>query len=243
MVRSSATYKLENVQWRRPGIQELEISTLIKHGDPIPPLPEPKDYLAGYAGQMVERRVERQEIADKITWKFRRGLRLPDFVSPPPPGGNDGTFWTMDVALGQQPITSHPNLQAIMAAGGGVLKQGEVEWPRYLNEVKNPWYGTNSFLFPSVTVSKEEIRLGVSNTNGLSFTEVDEVGYSTSSLDTGAFPGASGGGGKGRKPWILESHTLSKVGNELRERKTWRHGGVLGWADQIYDKNWRAQKE
>lgn len=232
---NTTTYKLDSVQWRRPGVQEIEISALIKHGDPIPARPDPKDYLANAVAQLIERRVERQEIADKITWKFRRGERLPN--------PEDDTFWTMEVALGQQPLTSHPNLQAILAAGGGVLKDGEVEWPRYLNGKKNSWYGTNSFLFPSVTVSKERIRVGVSSGGGLSFAEVDEVGYSTSALDTGAFGGASGGLGPGRKPWILESHTLSKAGNELRERKTWRHGGVLGWADQIYDKNWRAQKE
>lgn len=237
------TYKLDNVQWRRPGIQEFEISTLIKHGGLLPGAPDPRDYLAGSPPQLIERRVERQEIADKITWKFRRGLQMPGNVGGVGGDGSDGTYWTMDVALGQLPLTSHPNLQAIMAAGGGVLKDGEVEWPRYLNGKKNSWYGTSSFLFPSVTVSKEKIRPGATSDGGLVFAEVDEVGYSASSLDTWAFPGASGGVGPGRKPWILESHTLAKAGNELRERKTWRHGGVLGWADQIYDKNWGSRKE
>jgi len=224
-----ATYKLESIQWRRPGVQDLEVSALVPQGQGAS-VPSPGDYFGGFAGQLIETRVERQGIADKITWKWRRGQLLPE-------QGEQGDFWSMEVGLMQIPITTHPNLQGILAAGGGVLKNNEVEWPRYLNGKKNTWYGTTSFLFPSITVTKERIRTGLSGGAGLSFPEIDEVGYS-GPVDSGGFGGSSGSL-PGREQWLLESHTLSKVGNELRARKAWRHGGTLGWVDQLYKKGWR----
>jgi hypothetical protein len=180
-------------------------------------------------------------VARKHTWLFRKGKALPWAVGAGGAnGGANSEYWSMNVSLMQVPITSHPNLKKILDAGGGVLRQGEVEWPRYLNGVKNSWYGISGFLVPGVSVTKETIKSARGVAEKLSFTEVDDVGYSEGRLAGGFY--APGAGAK-RKPWVLESHTLSSAGNEFRETKVWRYGGVIGWLDMIYEKGyWRKEK-
>lgn len=179
-------------------------------------------------------------VAKRHTWLFRKGKALPSGGGGAN-GGGTSEYWSMNVSLMQVPITSHPNLKKILAAGGGVLRQGEVEWPRYVNGVKNTWYGISGFLVPGVSVTKETIKPGGNgDADKLSFTEVDEVGYSESRLAGGFY--APGAGAK-RKPWVLESHTLKSAGNEFRETKVWRYGGVIGWLDMIYEKGyWRREE-
>ncbi len=221
-------YKLESVSWRRPGVMDVTITALIKINSKIPATPTSSG-LAGYYGELVERRIERVGGADKVTWLFRSGYRSSELGA-----SSDGDeFWSMEVSLMQEPITCHPNLDKILKAGQGVLKKGEIDWPRYIGDKKNSWYGVNSFLFPSIVVSCEKIKKKGGN---FSFTDIDDVGFSKSSLPGGFNYGGSAG--KNRKKWLLESHQLSRVGSDFRERKSWRWGGVLGWIDQLYDKGW-----
>jgi hypothetical protein len=227
-------YKIESVEWRRPGVMEVQVVALIECGATVPKPPEASAYLKGFTGKLIETRVERIATADRVTWKFRGGV-------PPSKIGaskyNDSTdhYWSMDVALMQIPITVHPKLDAILKAGSGFLNKGDVEWPRYVAGKKNKWYGISSYLFPTVVVTRDSVR---ESGGDISFTEIDGVGFSEGGIKSGF--NFSESVGAGRKAWLLESHTMTKVGNELRERKTWRWGGVRGWADQLYDKDWSA---
>ena len=225
----TSDYKVDKINWRRPGVIELSVSRKIGQKDaiPAPPKKVPLDSTGeDIAFFLIERRVEGSAYKT-VTCTYVAGKLLPSFGQD-----DDGTAWSMDVSLMQVPITCHPNLKAIMAAGGGVLKNGEVDWPRYVNNKKNTWYGTTSFLVPSIVVTKDEVD-EKSSTGSLSFPHVDDVGYSVANI-----PGGFGGdsAAAGRKAWVLESHSLRKIGKQRRETKVWRHGGVLGWVNQMYQK-------
>lgn len=231
---ASSHWKVENISWRRPGILEISVSCLIGVGDSIPSISRLP--VSGVSGMLfIERRIEGNP-AQKVTLVYRKGQKLPGGGGGGSGSGDDGTFWSMDVSLMQVPITSHPNIKNIMQAGSGALKGGEVEWPRYVNGVKNKWYGTSSFLFPGIVVTKEEVNSSGSS-DKISFPQIDEVGYATP-LDSGSFPDSSPNPPQGRSKWLLEAHTIHKVGKESKVVKTWRHGGKLGWADQMYKKNY-----
>jgi len=222
-------WRVENISWRRPGILEVSVSCMIGAGDAIPDMPSLP--ISGVSDLLlIEKRIEGIP-AQKVTRVYRKGKKLPAEAKN---NSDDGTFWSMDVSLMQVPITSHPNLKNIMAAGAGTLKNGEGEWPRYVNKAKNPWYGTSSFLSPGIVVTKEEIDES-SGSEEISFPQIDGVGYATP-LDSGAFSDDSASPGPGRSKWLLEAHTVHKVGKEKKTIKTWRHGGALGWANQMYQK-------
>ena len=228
-------YVIDAINWRRPGVLEVAVSCKINGGDEIPSAPKSIP-LTGISSSLslYERRVEGFD-HKTVTFLYKTGKPLPGNAN----ANDDGTAWSMDVSLMQVPITCHPELKNIMSAGGGVLRNGEVDWPRYVNGKKNSWYGTTSFLVPSITVTKEEIDENDSPGGTLSFPEVDNVGYSVSQV-SGGFNGG-GSAGSGRKSWLLESQSLRKIGKQKQKTQVWRHGGVLGWADQIYQEDYNSK--
>lgn len=245
-VVSGATpiYKLDSISWRKPGILEVEISSyaLSLGFTGMPADPDIKNFVTFTVTPMLEaRRIYNQGVATRCVWIFRAGEELPD--SPTDRQEQDKkSQWSMDVSLMQVPITVHPNLKTIMEVGGGVLREGEVDFPRMLKGKKNPYYGTTDFLVPSLTMSCQTIEAS----SGMSFAQVDKLGYSRkggveqkplgknnqahgfSFVDNSPPP-------TGRRAWILVEHNVRRAGNEQYESKTWRYGGVMGWADPMYD--------
>jgi hypothetical protein len=227
--------RLESVRWKRPGILDVEISELIKLNGEIPAPPSPGKYLGGYKGRFIERRIDRVSGADKVTWLFRAGYEPTAMGAVSGNGDDPNEFWSMDVSLMQVPLTSHSNLDAIIKAGGGQLRQGEIDWPRQLKGKKNPWYGTHSFLFPTVTITKEKIKRAAV----FSFASIAGLGDSTSANIGWRVGGSSR---KDRAPWIKEGHYFYRAGDSFREKESWRWGGILGWADQLYNPAWGGKK-
>ena len=240
----SIPYKLDSISWRKPGILEVEIScyALSQGFTGMPADPDIKNFVAFTATPVLEaKRIYNQGVATRCVWVFRAGEELPD--SPTDRQEQDKkSQWSMDVSLMQVPITVHPKLKAIMEVGGGVLRDGEVDFPRMLNGKKNPYYGTSDFLVPSVTMSCQTVEVSSS----MSFTQVDKLGYSRKG-GVEQKPVAKGGGAHGftfvdsspppagRRAWILIEHNVRRSGSEQYESKTWRYGGVRGWADAMYD--------
>ena len=243
VVSGTPPYKLESISWRKPGVLVIEISCYaLSQGFVRPAIPKIKDYVDfGDVVPVLEAiRTANQGIATRCSWIFRAGSELPD--SPQDRQEQDKkSQWSMDVSLMQVPITVHPNLKTIMEVGGGVLRDGEVDFPRMLNGNKNPYYGTTDFLVPSVTMSCQTIEVS----SAMSFAQVDKLGYSRKGnveqkpvSKTGGDPGFAFVNvtmTTGRRPWILVEHNVRRSGSEQLESKTWRYGGVLGWADPMYD--------
>jgi hypothetical protein len=229
-----STYALKSINWRRPGDLDVVISAVGKKDESFS-TPGPSRHVPGFNGRLIQtERIERGNISERV-WTFRAAKALPGGGGGG--GGSDGSgiFWSMDVSLMQAPITSHPNLKKILAAGGGTIKNGEIDWPQYINGQKNPWYGTSDFLVPSVRVTKEFIDAG-GDGGKLSMNSIDEVGYSEASLASGFTTAASFGAG--RKAWLLESHSARSSGEGYQAARTWRYGGVLGWLDAVYKKDY-----
>ena len=243
VVSGKPPYKLESISWRKPGVLEIEISCYaLSQGFVRPAIPKIKDFVDfGDVVPVLEAiRTANQGIATRCSWIFRAGSELPD--SPQDRQETDRkSQWSMDVSLMQVPLTVHPNLKTIMEVGGGVLRDGEVDFPRMLNGNKNPYYGTTDFLVPSVTMSCQTIEVS----SGMSFAQVDKLGYSRKGnveqkpvSKTGGDPGfvfVDVTMSTGRRPWLLVEHNVRRSGSEQLESKTWRYGGVLGWADPMYD--------
>jgi hypothetical protein len=250
---STQTYKLDSVSWTKPGVIEVQISAYFLSTDAqTPAKPNVNEYVEfeGPAGPLTPSlqavSVRNQGVANLAVWIFRAGKALPD--SPTDKQEDDkGSKWTMDVSLMQIPIARHPNLKRIMEVGGGVFKDGEVDFPRMLNGAKNPYYGTSDFLLAGVTMTREIIRqageavsydeidcLGYSNKNGV---EQHPAGWREGDINTGfAFMSALNWPGSAkRRSWLLVEQNHRKVGAERVETKTWRYGGVMGWPDALYD--------
>jgi hypothetical protein len=231
------TYALKSINWRRPGTIDVVISAVGKKAEAFAE-PAPMDYVPEFAGRLIQtERIETGKNISERVWTFRRVKPLPgvrdngnNYI-----GGGSDVFWSVDVSLMQAPITSHPNLKKILAAGGGAIKNGEVDWPQYINGVKNSWYGTSDFLIPSVRVTKEFVDAG-GDGGTLSMNSIDEVGYSESVLASGFTTAASFG--RERKAWLLESHTARSSGEGYQSARSWRYGGVLGWLDALYQKDY-----
>jgi hypothetical protein len=230
-----STYALKSINWRRPGDLDVVISAVGKKDESFT-TPSPGRHVHGFGGRLIQtERIERGKNISERVWTFRAAKALPGGGGGG--GGSDGSgiFWSMDVSLMQAPITSHPNLKRILAAGGGTIKNGEIDWPQYINGQKNPWYGTSDFLVPSVRVTKEFID-AVGAGGKLSMNSIDEVGYSEASLASGFTTAASFGAG--RKAWLLESHSARSSGEGYQASRVWRYGGVLGWLDAVYQKDY-----
>jgi len=235
-------YKLESISWRKPGILEVEVSTYaLSQGFTMPAAPLIKDYVTFSITPVLEAvRARNEGVATRVSWVFRAGQEMPD--SPTDRQEDDKkSQWSMEVSLMQVPITVHPNLKQIMEVGGGVFRDGEVDFPRLLNGAKNPYYGTSDFVVPSVTMTCQTVEVS----SGMSFTQIDKLGYSKKADvvqdPVGKNGAAIGFGfvsmskGEGRRPWLLVEHSVRRAGSEQYESKTWRYGGVMGWADPMYD--------
>lgn len=160
-----------------------------------------------------------------------------EFWRPDARGGREAHCeqWTISANTMQVPIETHPSLKNIMSAGGGVFQEGQLKFPRYIGTEKNPWYGVTDFLFPSITVSVELPPINSS----LDFKMLRHVGTSNfQPPDDSGFKIFSVQAQQGRKPWILIDVAAIKKGRKLVERRSWRWGGVAGWADPIYDQDW-----
>jgi hypothetical protein len=144
----------------------------------------------------------------------------------------------MSATVQQVPLECHPNLKNIIKAGGGVFSDGRLEFPRYIRGGKNPWYGITDFLFPSIVIS---VRLPPAG-GGFSFSDLSYLGYSDRvgrihpSSSSFSFSGISAQ--NGRQPWLLTDVGFVRRGREVLETRSWRWGGVAGWADPIYSKFW-----
>jgi hypothetical protein len=243
MISGTPPYKLDSISWRKPGILEVEISAYApSEGFVMPAAPDVNNHVAftGVTPVLEAVRARNEGVATRVSWVFRAGQELPD--SPTDRQESDKkSQWAMDVSLMQVPITVHPNLKTIMEVGGGVFRDGEVDFPRMLNGANNPYYGTSDFLVPSVTMTCQTVEAS----SGMSFSQIDKLGYSRKG---GAIQNPVGKGGaavgfgfvsmskgEGRRPWLLVEHSVRRAGNEQYESKTWRYGGVMGWADAVYD--------
>jgi hypothetical protein len=236
-------YKLDGISWRRPGVLEVQISIYaLSKGFTMPATPKIADYVdfTGIVPVMEVRRVRNEGVATRVEWVFRAGKEMPD--SPTDRQESDKkSQWSMEVSLMQLPITVHPNLKQIMEVGGGVFKDGEVDFPRMLNGAKNPYYGTSEFLVPGVTMTRQLIEVG----SVMSFPQIDKLGYSRRDRVVQnpegqlgadiAFKFVGNSNQEGRLPWLLVDHSVRRAGSEQYESKTWRYGGVVGWPDPIYD--------
>ena len=250
MVSGALPYRLDSISWRKPGILEVQISTYaLSRGFVMPAAPLIEDHInfPDITPVMEVRRVRNEGVATRVEWVFRAGQEMPD--SPTDRQDRDKkSQWSMDVSLMQMPITVHPNLKKIMEVGGGVFKDGEVDFPRMLNGAKNPYYGTSEYVLPSVTMTCQTIEVS----SGMSFTQIDKLGYSRKGqkdqnpvgkgdADIG-FTFVSKGESGGRRPWLLVEHSVRRAGNEQYESKTWRYGGIMGWPDPIYNDDYTFTK-
>jgi hypothetical protein len=242
----SIPYKLDSISWRKPGILEVEISCFaLTDGFTKPSDPNVGDFVDFGDVTPVLEGYRRQNLgtATRVVWVFRAGKEIPD--SPTDRQISDTkSQWSMDVSLMQAPLTTHPNLMQIMEVGGGVLRDGEVDFPRMINGAKNTYYGTTDFLVPSVTMSCDTIE----PSSNMSFNQIDGLGYSRRDGEEQK-PIGKGGADiafkfvdvskpTGRRAWLLISHTVRRAGTQQYESKTWRYGGVLGWADPMYDEDY-----
>jgi hypothetical protein len=241
-VDGTPPYKLDSISWRKPGILEVQISTYaLSMGFVMPAAPLIVDYVTFSVTPLLEAvRARNEGVATRVEWVFRAGQEMPD--SPTDRQEDDRkSQWSMEVSLMQMPIAMHPNLSRIMEVGGGAFKDGEVDFPRLLNGVKNPYYGTKDFVLPGVTMTCQTVE----TSSGMSFTQIDKLGYSRKGgleqIPVGRNGAAIGFGfvsataGSGRRPWLLVEHSVRRAGNEQYESKTWRYGGVMGWPDPVYD--------
>jgi hypothetical protein len=240
----SIPYKLDSISWRKPGLVEVEVSCYaLSDGFTMPADPVAEEYFEleeNVKPRLEARRVRNEGTVTRVSWVFRAGREMPD--SPTDRQTSDTkSQWGLNVSLMQEPITCHPNLMRIMEVGGGIIKDGEVDFPRMLNGEKNPYYGTRDFLVPGVTMSCETIE----PSSNMSFSQIDKLGYSLKGgieqKPTGkggadiAFKFVDMSKGEGRKPWLLVEHNVRRAGFEQAESKTWRYGGVAGWADPMYN--------
>lgn len=243
----SIPYKLDSISWRKPGLVEVEVSCYaLSDGFTMPADPDVRDHFVlenNVVPRLEARRVRHEGTVMRVSWVFRAGREIPD--SPTDRQTSDTkSQWSLNVSLTQEPITCHPNLMTIMEVGGGVIKDGEVDFPRMLNGAKNPYYGTRDFLVPGVTMTCETVEPG----SNMSFSQINKLGYSQKDgieqkpVGKGgadiAFKFVDMSKGAGRKPWILIEHNVRRAGLEQAESKTWRYGGVAGWADPIYNDSW-----
>ena len=249
---TSQTYKLDSVSWTKPGVIEVQISAYFLSTDAkVPGNPDVNEYVefksanGSVTPQLQAVSVRNQGVAKLAVWIFRAGMALPE--SPSDSQEDDkGSKWTIDVSLMQIAIARHPNLKRIMEVGGGIFKEGEIDFPRVLNGNKNPYYGTSDFLVAGVTMTREVVKqsgeaitydeidcLGYSNKNGV---VQHPMGWQEGDINTGfAFMAALNWSGSARRAWLLVEQNIRKVGAERVETKVWRYGGVMGWPDALYD--------
>lgn len=240
---------LERVSWQKPGIVRVEISQYMLGRDypkKVPSVPKVSDFIDLAGLRFVASVVRCDGIEIKVTWAWASGWT--NISSPTDRQSPDQRqeVWGMNVSMMQIPIAQHPNIMMIKEMYGGVIKDGSVEFSRYLNSgEENPFYGITSFYCPGIELSVEAVRPGFEG-GVLSFSQIDSVGVSEwqpaapSGVASG-FAFVSPEAASNRKPWLLVEHSVRRTGADHVESKVWRYGGVLGWLDQLYDPNWSAK--
>lgn len=233
---------LESVSWSKPGLLEVRISGFFpidaKGKISSETTPEVKSHFTGANLVLEGREMSWQDGVAKVSWIYRAGNEIDRSPEDRSPDGMHAEQWTMSATVQQIPLETHPKLKQIMAVGGGVFSEGRVEFPRYINGEKNPWYGITDFLFPSISVS---VKLPP-RSRGFNFSELNYLGYSDvvggkhPSMAGFSFSGISAY--SGHRPWLLTDMNFLKRGNSLFEVRSWRWGGMVGWADPVYSKNW-----
>jgi hypothetical protein len=256
-LKGTPYFWLDSVSWRKPGVLEIRISeyVLFENVFKDAKVPAVKDFFNAPPG--VRPQLEGYETGWRDgyytrTWVFREGVESPRSPrdSSPAYKGAHAEQWSISATVMQVPIETHPNLKAIIKAGGGVFSDGRLEFPRYLGEIKNPWYGTTDFLFPSVMVSVELPPVGealdFSTLQYLGTTDFAPQGAKSRSGDrAGAaetgFPAIDNVTAmKNRKPWLFINSSAVKRGRKLIVRRQWSWGGRAGWADPIYKSDWTS---
>jgi hypothetical protein len=231
---------LDSVTWIKPGFLDVRIAQIIPyHLGSAGTAPDVEDFFLGSPAPLY---LEGWDLSHQggywiKKWIFKTAAEIPRNPGDTSPERMHAEQWSMSGTVMQVPIENHPNLSAIVAAGGGVFSDGRLEFPRYLGARKNPWYGVSDYLFPSIVLSFEKI----SQAGGLDFDSLMFLGSTNypPSPDK-QFSFLSQSALTGRKPWLLTDAGAILRGRKIVERWTWRWGGAAGWADPLYDQNWRA---
>ena len=244
---------LESISWQKPGVVRVEVSQYMLSRDypkKNPAVPKVSDFidLDKLVLRFVASSVRRDGISMKWTWAWVGGWTNLYSPTDRQPEDQRQEVWSMNVSMMQIPISQHPNIMNIKEIYGGVIKDGSIEFPRYLNSgQENPYYGITSFYCPGIELSVEAVRPGF-GAEGLSFPQIDSVGVSEwipaapSGVASG-FAFVAPKAASNRKPWLLVEHSVRRTGAQHVESKTWRYGGVLGWLDQLYDLDWSYSKK
>lgn len=217
---------LKSFRWIKPGIAEAKVvqEGILGRGDPIATMPTLPISMALEAYSE-----EWNEGVGTRTWTYRAAQPIPKSPTDPNDQAPD-EVWSCDAVLQDKPLTSHPNIDTIMTAYGGVLKAGNLEFPpRLANGDINPLYMVESYLAPTVQIAYEKANAGTA----VSVSSVGDLGYIDQPPTSGfGFLGATSG------QWLLTDQVIRKVGNDTSERKVWKWGGFGGWVKQVYDKKY-----
>lgn len=237
------TYKLDSIQWAKPGYVEVRIS----HLAPVAPggnyvVPE-KPRVGAYCSipELALEGFERtwEDGIVRCVWVYKTGEKMPRSPNDRSPEDRHSEQWTMSATVQQIPLEAHPNLKEIMEANGGTFREGAVEFPRFWQGAKNKWYGTRDYLFPSIAMT---VRLPPEDGGTVSFDQLTYLGTNDTTpgvsnpLNSG-FP-FSPDALAGRKPWLLTDIRIERRGKKMFRSFTWRWGGLAGWADPIYALQW-----
>ena len=185
-----------------------------------------------YQGFSIERPVDGG--FGKIRWKWVGGI-VEAGGDESGGGGGDGDLDPMKevaelvVSLDQVPLGAHPNIKKILDTFGGVVKEGEITFPRSdptgnskrmtVNEAGesvalNPLYGVTSYLAPRVIFRLKRL----------------DDGGNTSSLGKISTPPWPGEGGS----WLKTVVNTRAWGRKFEATEEWLYAND-GWDTRIYE--------
>jgi hypothetical protein len=165
--RGGDSEKIENIEWKRPGVFQVRISKVYLSGAEQESPNISKLFDSGSAVlKLVTKEIQNKGVFSKCILTYQGVL----FIA------NEDEQWSANVVLDQENIAMHPNIEAILKAGGGSLYQNKVSWPRMIlkqeekeggarfsetggdkkKPVKNPFYGTTSYFIPRIEVTREK---------------------------------------------------------------------------------------
>ncbi|NBQ47243.1 MAG: hypothetical protein EBU33_02150, partial [Sphingobacteriia bacterium] len=153
-ISGTSPYRLSSVNWNHPGKTTIVITKVDavpsgnKEGENRVSNPNVDEYfhVDGIQPQLRNIRMETQNGLRVCYWTYECGIT--DRLGSPTDRQDknvQGEQWSMSVDLMEVPIIQHPNGLEICNAHGGIIKGGEIVFSRYVNGVKNPWYGTSGF--------------------------------------------------------------------------------------------------
>lgn len=226
--------RLESIELVKPGkltvtmVRLFHVSTGIDTSFPECPLDAvPADY-------KVEHSMDGGFGTVRFTFKGRMSLAAADGGGGGGGGGGGETggddVVSMEIGLDQVPLGMHPNIASIMSEFKGVLKDGELTFPR--NDPTgsgrrkdaegasvNPLLGVSSYFAPRATYRLRRMRAG--NVAKLGF--IDEP------------PGISGGDSpvEGGGSWLKTGVTNKFHGNAVEGEEEWTYA-FDGWQEEIY---------